>query len=214
MLHQKFKTVRVDHKMTLGKGAQLITTSTAGVESVVDASELAALAGVTASAAELNIMDGVLATADEINRATDVSTRIVSTTAATVAVTLASHDSKVVVLASTHTQTVTLPAATGSGAKFQFVVSATGTDGSKVIQVANTADVMTGVCASHSTATNQVSSFLTSASSDTVTFDNTTTGGITGSQVEIIDIATGVFAVRVDAAASGTVATPFSAAVS
>lgn len=155
----------------------------------------------------------VLATADELNRATDVSTRIVSTTAATLAITLAAHDSKIVVLASTHTQTLTLPAATGTGARFRFVVSTTGTDGSKVIKVANTADVMTGVTASHSTATNEVSSFLTSATSDTITLNNTTTGGITGTAVEVIDIATGVFAVKVDAAASGTIATAFSAAV-
>jgi hypothetical protein len=153
----------------------------------------------------------VTATAAELNRATDLSARIVSTTAATITVTLASHADKVVVLASTHTQTVTLPAATGTGAKYTFVVSATGTDGSKVIAAANTVDVMTGVCASHSTATAEASSFLTSATSDKITFDNTTTGGIIGSQVEVVDIASGVFLVRVDAAASGTVATPFSA---
>lgn len=199
-LWRKFTNMIVEKTLTMGKGAQLKVTSDAGVVSTVSTSELATL-------------DGLLATTDELNRSSDVSTRIVSTTAATIAVTLASHENKVVVLASTHTQTVTLPAATGSGAKYQFIVSATGTDGSKVVKVANTADVMIGVCASHSTATNQASSFLTTATSDTITFDNSTTGGIAGSMIEIIDIATGVFEARVDAAASGSVATPFSASV-
>lgn len=155
----------------------------------------------------------VAATASEINRATHLSARVVSTTAATLAVTLASHESKTVVLASTHTQTLTLPAATGTGGRYRFAVSTTGTDGSKVIKVANTADVMTGVCVVNSTSTAEASSFLTSATSDTVTLNNNTTGGITGTTVEIEDIATGVFLVRVGAASSGTVATPFSASV-
>ncbi len=154
-----------------------------------------------------------LATADEINRAADLSTRIVSTTAATISVTLASHDGKTVVLASTHTQTLTLPAATGSGARYRFMVNTTGTDGSKVIKVANTLDVMTGFCVVNSTSTNEASSFLTSATSDSVTLNNTTTGGITGTEVLIEDVATSQFAVKVMACSSGTVATPFAALV-
>jgi hypothetical protein len=43
--------------------------------------------------------------------------------------------------------------------------------------------------------------------------NGTTTGGIAGSYVEIIDVATGVFFVRAALIGSGTVATPFSAAV-
>lgn len=212
-LTNRFNHVVVNKKLKMGKGAQIVATNAAGTETVVDMTELAVLGGVTATAAELNTMTGILATTDELNRVADVSTRIVSTTAATISVTLASHDSKVVVLASTHTQTLTLPAATGSGARFRFLVSTTGTDGSKIVKVANTLDVMTGVCASHSTATNEASSFLTSASSDTITLNNTTTGGLLGSQIEVIDIATNLFQVKVDAAASGTVATPFSAGV-
>ena len=72
---------------------------------------------------------------------------------------------------------------------------------------------MTGVSVVNGTATNQTSSFLTSATSDTVTLNNTTTGGIVGTTVEIEDIAAGVFLVQVQAASSGTVATPFSAGV-
>lgn len=201
MLDQTLDKVRIRDKLVLDKGVTVIATSSTGVQSSISMAELANL-------------DGVTATATEINRTCDVSTRVVSTTASTLTVTEASHDGKVIVLASTHTQTVTLPQATGSGGKYSFFVSTTGTDGSKVIKVANATDVMAGVSVVSSTATDQVSSFLTSATSDTITLNNTTTGGILGTSVEIIDVATGVFKVEVQQAASGTVATPFSAAVS
>jgi hypothetical protein len=73
MLDKVFDFMRIRRKLVLGKGATLVATSAAGVETVVDATELAALGGVTATAAELNIMDGVTATAAEINMAADVS---------------------------------------------------------------------------------------------------------------------------------------------
>jgi hypothetical protein len=154
-----------------------------------------------------------LATAAEINRAADLSTRIVSTTAATISVTLASHDGKTVVLASTHTQTLTLPTAAGTGARYKFVVSATGTDGSKVIKVGSTLDNMTGVSIANCTSTNEANGFLTTATDDTITLNNTTTGGIKGTVVEIEDVATNLYSVKVVNSQSGTIATPFSATV-
>lgn len=154
-----------------------------------------------------------LATAAEVNRAADLSTRIVSSTAATIAVTLASHDAKTVVLASTHTQTVTLPTAAGTGARYKFVVSATGTDGSKVIKVGSTLDNMTGVCIANCTSTAEANGFLTTATDDTITLNNTTQGGIKGTIVEIEDVATNLYVVKVINSMSGTIATPFSASV-
>ena len=61
---------------------------------------------------------------------------------------------------------------------------------------------------------NSASIFETAATSDTITMNGTTTGGILGAQVEIQDVASGVFSVVVRSAATGTEATPFSAAVS
>ena len=148
------------------------------------------------------------------NEAMAKVTPVITTSGATLTCTAAKHGGRTVVLNSTHTQTITLPAASGTGQKYRFAVSVVGTDGSKVIQAANATDVMQGVCIVNSTATDQASSFLTSATSDTVTLNNTTTGGIVGTIVELEDIASGTFNVRVYAAASGTVATPFSAAVS
>lgn len=62
MLSRKFSNVRVDRKLTLASGATIVATSAAGVETVVDVTELAALGGVTATAAELNVTDGALST--------------------------------------------------------------------------------------------------------------------------------------------------------
>ncbi len=57
MLNQKFSTARVDRKLTLGKGAKLVTTSDAGVETEVDMAELAALNNIAAS--DLAKIDGI-----------------------------------------------------------------------------------------------------------------------------------------------------------
>lgn len=55
MLDRKYNKVRVDKKLTMGKGATIVATSATGVESVLDMTELATLNGVTATAAELNM---------------------------------------------------------------------------------------------------------------------------------------------------------------
>lgn len=173
------------------------------------------LAGVqvTSSAAELNIMDGVLATADEINRAADVSTRVVNVTAATLAVTVAAHDSKVVTLNKADGIAVTLPAAAGTGAKYRFILGTTVTSVGTTIKVANASDVMTGTALIAQDTADTAVVFETAATSDTITLNGTTTGGIKGDSVEIIDIATNLWWVRMVASATGTEATPFSATV-
>lgn len=67
-LLNRFNQIIVNKKLKLAKGAQIIATSATGTETVVDMTELAALGGVTASAAELNVTDGATsanATADK-----------------------------------------------------------------------------------------------------------------------------------------------------
>lgn len=148
----------------------------------------------------------------EIDNVCRVSTRLVDCTTATLAVTAAAHAGKTVLLDTTHTQTVTLPQATGTGNRYVFVVKTLGTDGSKIIQVANSTDVISG-SAWVSNTQNTTDSFLTSASSDTITMNNTTQGGLVGAEIVIQDIATGVFSVRVQSGTTGNPATPFSANV-
>lgn len=53
-LLNRFNQLIVNKKLKMGKGAQIIATSAAGAETVVDMTELAALGGVSATATQLN----------------------------------------------------------------------------------------------------------------------------------------------------------------
>lgn len=216
-LWRKFSNLIVEKTVTLKKSATLTqeSGSTATFSGTLDAAGTFKVGGtaVTASAAELNIMDGVLATAAEINAACDVSTRIVNTTATTLTITAATHSGKVVTVNSAAPIAITLPAASGSGNEYSFVIGTAATATAHTIKVANTTDIMAGVSVIAQTDTAQVNGFLTTATDDTISLNGTTKGGLKGDEVFIRDIASGVFQVRVVSGASGTVVTPFSASV-
>lgn len=133
--------------------------------------------------------------------------------AATLAVRADAHLGTPIVLDRAAGVTATLPSATGSGNAYEFLVATTVTSNSYKIQVTTT-DVMTGSALLLQDAADTVVGFETAATSDTVTLNGTTTGGITGAKVKVTDIASGKWFVEVISAATGTEATPFSAAVS
>ena len=137
----------------------------------------------------------------------------VNSTAATLTVTSALHGGRVVTLNRAAGIAVTLPAASGTGTAYRFAVNTTVTSNTTTIKVANASDVMTGTAYVVSDNTAAVLGYRTGATSDTITFDGSTTGGLLGDYVEIIDVATNLFSVRVLSAATGTEATPFSATV-
>lgn len=153
------------------------------------------------------------ATAAEINAAADVSTRLVSATDATLAVTVAAHDSKIIVLNRAAGVTATLPAATGSGAVFRFSVGTAVTSNSYKVQVADNTDVMSGSLYMTDQAAGTGTEFSTVAASDTVTMNGSTTGGLAGGLVTLVDVATNLYAIQGNLIATGAEATPFSAAV-
>ena len=131
-------------------------------------------------------------------------------TASTLTVTQADYNGQTINLSRAAGITVTLPAATGTNAVYTFVVSTTVTSNSYKIQVANSTDVMNGnLLVSGATGT----TFGTLPASDTITMNGSTTGGLAGSYVQVTEIAAGVFLVTGALIGSGTVATPFSAAV-
>lgn len=156
----------------------------------------------------------VLATAAEINRACDVSTRVVNCTAATLALTAASHDGKTVTVNAAAGCALTLPAASGSGARFKIFIGTTITSNSTTIKVANASDIMAGLAIQSQDGGNTVQAWETAADTDTITFNGSTTGGIKGDVVELEDVATNLWQVRVVGSATSTEATPFSATVS
>ena len=133
---------------------------------------------------------------------------------ADVTLTSASHAGRTMVFDIASGATVTLPAASGTGNVYKFFVKTTVTSNSYKIQVANANDTMAGVAIVANDSDNSASLFETAAASDTITLDGTTTGGILGGQVEIQDVASNIFSVAIRGAATGTEATPFSAAVS
>jgi hypothetical protein len=105
---------------------------------------------------------------------------------------------------------VTLPAATGSGASFRFFVGTTFTSDA-TIKVANANDTMAGQAIIDGTTSTM---FQTAATSDTITLNGSTTGGLLGTQIEVEDVEANVWYVKVLGNGSGTEATPFSATVS
>lgn len=138
---------------------------------------------------------------------------VVNTTATTLTITQALHGNRMVTVSSAAPIAVTLPQATGTGAvyKFQMQVAATGT--SSTIKVANATDVMQGVSWCLTTSAANVVGYGTSATSDTISLNGTTTGGVVGDIIEITDIKTGFFSVKMFSSPTGTTATPFSATV-
>ena len=109
--------------------------------------------------------------------------------------------------------TFTLPAATGSGATYHFIVSVVNTS-NYVIQVTGD-DTIDGSVILHQDSASSVVSFNTAATSDTITLNGTTKGGVSiGDELTLIDSASNQYTVKGVLTASGTEATPFSAAVS
>lgn len=154
------------------------------------------------------------ATALEINKATDVSARIVNTTATTLAVTAASHGGRIVTVSSAAPIAITLPAATGSGEIYTFIMAVVATATAHTIKVAAAStDIVQGSTIIAQTDTAQVNGFITTATDDTITLNGTTKAGKVGDKITLVDIAANTWCVRIEGSASGTVATPFSATV-
>lgn len=174
----------------------------------------------TATAAELDLLSGLTATAAEINRTCDNSTRIV-TIVETGAITQALHDGKTCMLGEVGGNalvTLTLPEATGSGAKFKFAVSVVNTS-SYVIVVADTtnANFIGNVINQDADLVGTIAAIMypAPANADTITLNGTTTGGQLGDWLELTDVATDVWLVNgvVSCPAGSNTATCFSAAV-
>lgn len=111
--------------------------------------------------------------------------------------------------------TVTLPAASGSGNRYRFMVKTLATSNSHIVKVANSSDVMAGsILISDTDTAGTVTAFSTAASSDTVTLNRSTTGSVTkGEYIVIEDIAVNVWAVNGVLSNTASGATPFSATV-
>jgi len=100
------------------------------------------------------------------------------------------------------------------GAKFTIVSSITKT-GSLIVKVANANDVMTGMATIVDTDTaDNMEGFMTASTSDTITLNGSTTGGVTHATIECVALSSTQWKVSVNTGGTGDLATPFSATVS
>lgn len=115
--------------------------------------------------------------------------------------------------------TLTLPAATATGRRYEVIIGTTITSNSVILRVASATDWFAGqIFASSDNAADAAISFETATGaigsrSDTVTMNGTTQGGLAGDRIVFVDIGTGQWEVTGWTSATGTEVTPFSAAV-
>lgn len=169
----------------------------------------------TITASQLNDLQYLTASYTEINQYCDMSGRLYSITGAgPTALNATTDDGEVIVLNKADGQAITLPAATGSGARFQIIVGTTITSSATTIKVTGN-DVMYGyaIVANDDSATG-ITEYKTAADTDTITMDGSTKGGIKGDIIELVDFAADCWFVSMRIKATGTEATPFSATVS
>lgn len=147
-------------------------------------------------------------------RTTSKLSRIVQITASTAYLNFNDHNDKTVVVDAAAGCAIRLPAANGSGMRVSILIGTTITSNSTTIKVANATDILVGNAIQSQDGGATLQMFETASTSDTITFDGSTTGGIKGDRVELEDIRAGFWAVRVVSAGTGTEATCFSATVS
>ena len=156
----------------------------------------------------------VTATAGEINRTCDISGRLVNLTAATLTVSAAVHDSKIITVNKADGTTITLPAATGSGMKTRIFIGTTITSVGTIIKVANASDTMVGFMKILQDGGDTSLDIEVGGTNDTITLNGSTGGGIKGDMIELIDIATNLWYVDGKVSGTGAEATNLSATVS
>lgn len=150
----------------------------------------------------------------ELERGLDVSARLVAAGSA-LTLTEASHEGRTIKLDTAAGSTVTLPASSGGGAVYRFLVTVTATSNNHIIKVANATDEFRGFVVQSASEATAPNIWWAADNDDTITLNRTTTGlAAQGEWFEIVDAASGHFFVRGFSQASGTEATPFSATVS
>jgi len=161
-------------------------------------------------------MDGILATMTEVNRTCDVSTRLVAAGAA-LTVTVAAHDGKTILLDTAGGSTCTLPVAAATGARVRFAVTTRPSGAAHIIKVGNASDFIAGqINLLDLDAAAQGAFQGDGAADDTITINNTTTGGAIGDYIELEDTKANVWTVvhgALTVPVGSNPADPFSATV-
>jgi len=160
----------------------------------------------------------IAATGAEINAACDKSAAAaIAANGDTLAVTQALHAGQVVQFGKTTGTVVTLPAATGTGDVYTFVIGVTATSNANIIKVANATDVMDGSLniQQDTDVDGTLKVWRADAGDDTMTFAGAAgTGGIVGGLIRCVDYAAGFWSCQAfTQSGGGAEVTPFSATV-
>ena len=130
----------------------------------------------------------------------------------TITLTRLLHGGRLILLDTAAGCTVTLPAATASGTHFDFLVTVAPTSNQHRINVTGD-DAFLGVAWVATDADSvdlSTHSFEAATDTDQINMNGTTTGGVIGARVSLIDALTDRWSVQIHTAATGTEATPFS----
>ena len=138
-------------------------------------------------------------------------THLLPAAATTLTMTAALHAGGILLLRCTGGLTITPPPATGTFNKYTIIVITTISGGDVLIdaKLAAASDIFAGNCYTGS-AGGTPGTFGTATNSNLATFNATTSGGIAGTWIEMIDVKTNVMAIRICNVCSGVAITPFS----
>lgn len=143
----------------------------------------------------------------------DAASRLVAVAAATTTLTLtaALHAGRMLQIASTGGLAITPPPATGTGNMYQFMVTATVSGGNFTIdaKAGAAADVFYGGAFQNKPGTGVTTTF-SAANSNLLTFNGSTSGGLVGDRIEMLDVAPNVWWLFIMGQYSGTFGSPFS----
>lgn len=200
----------------------IVLTTPSGVDGITTGSNTLWIGGgttATISATGINgatpvvtIPGSLIVTGTITNGGGQVNTPVAA--GATLAVT-AAMSGKAILLNTAAGSVVTLPAATGSGSKYRFVVTTTASSNAHKILPASVADFMNGIAVGHTAAgaTLAFSAAAATAHSIQMPFAGTQpSGGFIGDWFEIQDVAANLWTVAGMYQAGTTATTPFSAA--
>lgn len=151
-------------------------------------------------------------TAPVINNATGASALVAG--GGTLTLTEAAHANKTIALDTAAGSVITLPASTGLGAVYRFLVTVTATTNSHIVKVGNATDEMRGYVIQDSDTATAPNIWWAADNDDTITLNRSTSGlAAQGEFFEVVDAVLNHFYVRGYSQASGTEVTPFSATV-
>ena len=128
----------------------------------------------------------------------------------TLTLTKLGHDGRTIALDTLAGSTVTLPAATGTGMKFTFIVSVAATSNDHSILCVGT-DEFSGVIYQTDTDTSDTLVAYPAIAADNydhIQLNGSTQGGLIGDRIELVDVVSGTWALLGHVNGNGTVATP------